>query len=78
VFPAADEDAEIARAVRRHLFQLDPADALERNSAVLERARQIAATKALAPQRPPGPTREDMLQIIAAARQSKTAQGTAV
>lgn len=78
VFPAADEDAEIARAVSRHLFQLDPADALAQNSAVLERARQIAATKALVPQRPSGPTREDVLQIIAAARLSKTVQGTAV
>jgi 2-polyprenyl-6-methoxyphenol hydroxylase-like FAD-dependent oxidoreductase len=68
VVPAGREDAEVFRAVRRRHFQLDPVDALAGNSAVHERARQIAATKPSAPPQPSGPTREEVLQIIAAAR----------
>jgi 2-polyprenyl-6-methoxyphenol hydroxylase-like FAD-dependent oxidoreductase len=78
VGPAASQDAEVFRAVMRRLFQLDPADALAANTAVLERARQIAATKPLTLQRPPGPTRDDVLQIIAAARHGETIQPTPV
>ena len=78
VATAAGEDAEIARAVRRRHFQLDPVDTLARNSAVLERARQIAASCPSTPLRPPGSTREDVLQIITAARLNKAVQGTAI
>jgi 2-polyprenyl-6-methoxyphenol hydroxylase-like FAD-dependent oxidoreductase len=66
VVPAASEDAEVFRAVMRRLFQLDPVAALAGNAAVHERARHIAVTRPPTP--PPGPTREEVLQIIAAAR----------
>jgi 2-polyprenyl-6-methoxyphenol hydroxylase-like FAD-dependent oxidoreductase len=66
VAPAASEDAEVFRAVKRRLFQLDPVAALAGNAAVHERARQIAVTRPPTP--PSGPTREEVLQIIAAAR----------
>jgi hypothetical protein len=69
VVPAANEDAEVFRAVRRRGLQLDPVGALARNTAVIERARALAAVRQPAPSpTPPGPTREEMLAIIAAAR----------
>jgi hypothetical protein len=73
VSPTVSEDAEVFRAVRRRDAQLDPVNVLVRNSAVLERARRIAATRPPMPQRPPGPAREDVLQIIAAARRRERA-----
>jgi 2-polyprenyl-6-methoxyphenol hydroxylase-like FAD-dependent oxidoreductase len=69
VYPAAGEDATIFRAVTRRWSQLDPPDALARNTAVLERARELAALRQ-PPAEPPaslGPTREEFIQIVAAA-----------
>jgi hypothetical protein len=55
----------------RRLALLDPPDALARNTAVLERARELAAAHQPTPETPPerrGPTRDELLQIMAAAR----------
>lgn len=64
VLTAAEEDANAFRAVTRWHLQLDSADALERNAAVAERARVLAARRKPKPQasRPP---RETLLQVIA-------------
>jgi 2-polyprenyl-6-methoxyphenol hydroxylase-like FAD-dependent oxidoreductase len=69
VVPAASEDAEIFRALKRRGGQLDPVGALGRNSALLERARSLAAIRTPSvPKAPPGPAREEILRVIAAAR----------
>jgi hypothetical protein len=73
VVPAAKEDPEIFRAVRRRGGLLDPVGALARNTALHERARALAATRP--PQTPvtqSGPTRETLLDVIAAASVSET------
>jgi 2-polyprenyl-6-methoxyphenol hydroxylase-like FAD-dependent oxidoreductase len=65
VLPAAEEDADVFRAVTRWHLQLDSADALERNADVADRARALAATRILKP-RAPRPARETLLRVIAA------------
>ena len=72
VVPAADDDAEVFRAVMRWEMQLDPVGALAKNSAVLERARTLAAARERKPDRPSTPTRESVLQLIAAAGPAST------
>ena len=69
---AANEDAEIFRAVARRGMQLDPVGALAKNTAVLERARELAVDRP--PTIPSGPTREELIALIAAARLSSTLQ----
>jgi 2-polyprenyl-6-methoxyphenol hydroxylase-like FAD-dependent oxidoreductase len=67
--PAASEDPEIFRALRRRGNQLDPVGALAKNTALLERARTLAASRP--PQTattPPSPTREEVLRVISATR----------
>jgi 2-polyprenyl-6-methoxyphenol hydroxylase-like FAD-dependent oxidoreductase len=66
VVPAADEDADVHRAVARWENQLDPVDALLQNSAVIERARMLAASRKRPPPSAPEPTRERLLELIAA------------
>jgi hypothetical protein len=66
VVPAAGEDADVYRAVARWENQLDPADALLQNSAVIERSRALAAARPPQPRRPAEPTRERLLELIAA------------
>ena len=72
VGPAASEDATVFRAITRQWTQLDPPDALTKNTAVLERARELAAMRppAAEPPAPHGPRRDELLRIIAAARVS--------
>jgi flavin-dependent dehydrogenase len=64
VVPAAERDADVFRAVTRWDLQLDPADALERNPALLDRTRALPA----AGPRPDGatPARAVLLGLIAA------------
>jgi 2-polyprenyl-6-methoxyphenol hydroxylase-like FAD-dependent oxidoreductase len=70
VVPAANEDPEIFRALRRRGQQLDPVGALAKNTALHERARALAAVRAPTEPKPtPGPTREELLRVIAAARE---------
>ncbi len=66
VVPAADEDPDVYRAVTRWENQLDPADALLRNTAVIDRARALAATRRPQPTSAAAPTRERLLELIAA------------
>lgn len=70
VAAAANEDAAIFRAHKRRESLLDPPGALAQNTAVLERARAFAAVRQPAPESPErrGPTRDELLQIMAAAR----------
>ncbi len=64
VIPAADDDPEIFRAVLRWEMQLDPVGALAQNTAVLDRARQLAAARQTT-DRVSTPAREVLLDIIA-------------
>jgi 2-polyprenyl-6-methoxyphenol hydroxylase-like FAD-dependent oxidoreductase len=66
VVPAAAEDADVYRAVTRWENQLDPVDALLKNTAIIERARALAAVRAPQPPTTSGPTRERLLELIAA------------
>jgi 2-polyprenyl-6-methoxyphenol hydroxylase-like FAD-dependent oxidoreductase len=67
VIPAAGADADIHRAVMRWELQLDGVDALARNTAVLERARMVAARRPAGGSDTTGtPSRDDLLAIIAA------------
>jgi hypothetical protein len=66
VVTAADEDADVYRAVTRWEMQLDPADALLCNTAIVERARALAATRPPSPPSATGPSRESLLELIAA------------
>jgi 2-polyprenyl-6-methoxyphenol hydroxylase-like FAD-dependent oxidoreductase len=69
VSPAAGEDPEIFRALRRRGQQLDPVGALARNTVLLNRARALAAVRPpQAPSVPPGPTRDELIRIVEAAR----------
>jgi hypothetical protein len=73
VVPAAREDPEIFRALRRRGLQLDPVDALAKNTAVHERARALAAVRPPTTPKPtPGPTREELLRVIATASARQT------
>jgi hypothetical protein len=71
VVAAAEEDADIRRAVTRQGAQLDPPGALARNTAVHEQARLLVHDHPL-PEKPPpaGPTQEELLQILAMADHS--------
>ncbi len=60
--PAAKHDAEVYRAVNRWELQLDPADALDSNTAIVERAELVAH---LPTQEDPFPTRAQLLSVIA-------------
>jgi 2-polyprenyl-6-methoxyphenol hydroxylase-like FAD-dependent oxidoreductase len=77
VIPAAQQDAEVFRAVTRWELQLDPADALERNTAPIERARTLATTRKTT-DGASTPTREALLETVAAHardRESTTRSG---
>ncbi len=72
VAPAASEDPEIFRALRRRGMQLDPVAALAKNKALHERARALVAVRAPATPKPtPGPSRDELLRVIEAARDEK-------
>jgi hypothetical protein len=74
VAPAANEDATVFRAYKRRETLLDPPGTLAQNTAVLERARALAAIRQ-PPAEPPtlrGPTREQLLRIMAMARSHGT------
>jgi len=51
-----------------HADSVPPPDALARNTAVIERARALAAVRQLPtePPAPGGPTREEFIQIVVA------------
>lgn len=55
VLPAAEEDPDVYRALTRRDLQLDPVGALAENTAVLERARALAATREPKAQAAPTP-----------------------
>jgi hypothetical protein len=70
VMPATSEDPALFRAYTRRWHLLDPPDALPQNAALLEHARALAEVRQ-PPARPPerlGPTREEVLALIATAR----------
>ena len=67
VIPAADEEADIFRAVMRWEMQLDPVTALAENTAVHDRARALAAAREQEPKPTPKPTRETLLSFVPAA-----------
>ncbi|HEY5988338.1 MAG TPA: hypothetical protein VIV12_18470, partial [Streptosporangiaceae bacterium] len=77
VYPAATRDPEILRRVARRIDALDPVDALQRDTALLDRARRIHHTLTAKGQLPPAgrPERGELLAIIDAAqhRRSQTA-----
>jgi 2-polyprenyl-6-methoxyphenol hydroxylase-like FAD-dependent oxidoreductase len=64
VLPASDVDAELFRAAGRWNLQLDPADSLERDPALLARARAVTRSAEL-PAAPSTPTRDELLDVIA-------------
>ena len=64
LYPASRHDAEVYRAVNRWELQLDLADALDSNPAIVERAELVAH---LATDEEPFPTREQLLSVIASA-----------
>lgn len=64
VAPAAAEDPTIFRAVVRRMALLDAPDALARNTAVLERAATLSATRVPLAATPAGPTRAELLAIL--------------
>jgi 2-polyprenyl-6-methoxyphenol hydroxylase-like FAD-dependent oxidoreductase len=67
VVPTAEVDPDVFRAVRCRHTQLDPADALERDVALLERVRALASRgPARSPRQTKGPTRESLLGAVAA------------
>jgi 2-polyprenyl-6-methoxyphenol hydroxylase-like FAD-dependent oxidoreductase len=71
VMPATEEDAAVCLAATRQWTQLDPPGALARNLAVHERARELGMQRPRSAESPPpDPTREELLQILAATRYS--------
>jgi 2-polyprenyl-6-methoxyphenol hydroxylase-like FAD-dependent oxidoreductase len=70
VIPAANDDPEIFRAVMRRELQLDPVNALAQNASVLGRARTLAAMRERQPERSSAPTRETLLELMAAAERA--------
>src|SRR5262249_54237236 len=73
VAPAASEDPEIFRAPRRRASLLDPVGALGKTPALLDRAGPLAAARPPQERRiPPGPTRDELLAIVQAARSGET------
>lgn len=71
-YPAAMNDPQLFRAVARRVNLLDPPDALERNSALIERAQEIA--REAGPPPVMGPTRPELLEVLARAP-SRTSLG---
>jgi 2-polyprenyl-6-methoxyphenol hydroxylase-like FAD-dependent oxidoreductase len=67
VLPAAEEDPDVYRAVTRWDLQLDPVGALAENTAVLRRARALAAARESESVGTPTPTRDALLELIARA-----------
>ena len=63
-FPAAAKDPDLLRAVARQVNLLGPPDALQRDEALIERARAIAADEGSPP--PVGPARTELLETISA------------
>lgn len=61
LYPASRHDAEVYRAVNRWELQLDPADALETNTAIIQRAQRVEHPPA---DDDPFPTREQLLSVI--------------
>ena len=61
-YPAGARDAELFRAVARRVNLLDPADALQRDHALIERAERIGREEG--PQPPMGPTRAELLELV--------------
>ncbi len=72
VTPAMAEDPAAFRAARRRMTLLDAPDALARNTDVLERAANLAATRRPTEVAPARPTRQELLAIIDAARSPHT------
>ncbi len=64
-FPAAAKDPDLFRAVARQVNLLGPPDALQRDEALIERARTIAANDG--PPSLAGPSRSELLETISAA-----------
>jgi 2-polyprenyl-6-methoxyphenol hydroxylase-like FAD-dependent oxidoreductase len=64
LYPASKHDAEVYRAVTRWESQLDPADALDKNTAIAKRARLVSHPPT---DDDPFPTREQLLSVIASA-----------
>lgn len=63
LYPAARHDAEVYRAVNRWDMQLDPADALDSNTALVDRAELVAH---LPTEDDTFPSREQLLEVVAA------------
>jgi 2-polyprenyl-6-methoxyphenol hydroxylase-like FAD-dependent oxidoreductase len=61
-YPSAAKDAELFRAVARRVNMLDPPDRLERDAALIARARDVARDAGEPP--PAGPTRSELLTAI--------------
>jgi hypothetical protein len=64
-YPASVRDPELFRAVARRVNLLDPADALGRNAALVERALELVAEGGPPPAA--APPREALLETIAPA-----------
>ena len=64
-FPAAAKDPDLFRAVARQVNLLGPPDAMQRDEALIERARTIAADEG--PPSLAGPSRAELLETISAA-----------
>jgi 2-polyprenyl-6-methoxyphenol hydroxylase-like FAD-dependent oxidoreductase len=64
VVPAARDDPEVFRAVMRADMQLDPVGVLLENTAVIARARAVAALRGPEPPSVPAPARERLLELI--------------
>ena len=64
-FPAAAKDRDLFRAVARQVNLLGPPDALQRNEALIERARTIAADQG-SPSLGGSPSRRELLETISA------------
>jgi 2-polyprenyl-6-methoxyphenol hydroxylase-like FAD-dependent oxidoreductase len=75
VLPAAEEDPEVFRAVMRWELQLDPVGALADNSAVLGRARAVAARGRPERGGPVEPTRDTVLELISRASSGAARDG---
>ena len=67
VLPAAEEDPDVYRAVTRWDLQLDSVGALVENTAVLQRARALAAEREPLREATRVPTRDALLELIGGA-----------
>jgi hypothetical protein len=65
IAPAVLADSAVARAFLRRLMLLDDANAIFRNEEVLTRARAAAEAAALQGRSPLGPSRSEMLELMA-------------